>query len=77
MPWDKSTQYFYDPVGNLLKVIDRDGNPTTYTYDAINRRITITDAQPATTTLPVRPGRQSDSRSPMPMATPRPLPMTR
>ena len=37
------------------------GNPTTYTYDAINRRLTITDAQPATTSYPVRPGRQSDS----------------
>jgi hypothetical protein len=30
-PLDKMTQYFYDPVGNLLRVLDRNGNPTTYT----------------------------------------------
>jgi YD repeat-containing protein len=31
-------------VGNLLKTIDRNGNATTYVYDAINRRISVTDA---------------------------------
>ncbi len=30
-PLDKMTQYFYDPVGNLVRVLDRNGNPTTYT----------------------------------------------
>ena len=31
------TQFQYDPVGNLVKIIDANGHATQYTYDAVNR----------------------------------------
>jgi RHS repeat-associated protein len=36
---DAVTEFFYDPNGNRLAVIEPNGNPTTYGYDVINRRI--------------------------------------
>ena len=32
-----STQYEYDPNGNLISKLDANGNTTTYTYDKLNR----------------------------------------
>ena len=31
-------------MGNVIGTTDGDGNPTSYTYDALNRRVTMTDA---------------------------------
>ena len=41
--------------GQPLKIIDREGNPTTYSYDAINRLLTTTTALPATTAFQYDP----------------------
>ena len=38
------TQYRYDEVGNLVRVVDPLGNATSYAYDKLNRRTVRTDA---------------------------------
>jgi RHS repeat-associated protein len=40
----KATTTTYDPVGNVLQTVDRNGHVAANTYDADNRRITTTDA---------------------------------
>ena len=49
---EKNIQYTYeyDKVGNIIKQIDGNGNITTYTYDAIGRQLTKTNALGQTTT---------------------------
>jgi len=38
-----TTNYQYDPMGNLVKVIDAAGNQTTMVYDTLSRKIKMTD----------------------------------
>src|SRR5260370_1152559 len=40
----------YDAVGNTVATIDARGNRGTYTYDALNRQVTATDALSHTVT---------------------------
>jgi RHS repeat-associated protein len=44
------TQYFYDQLGNVNKIIDPRLNETTYLYDERNRLNTVTNAQNKTAT---------------------------
>jgi RHS repeat-associated protein len=44
-----ATRTEYDKLGNVTATIDANGNPTDYTYDALNRRISVKDAQSALT----------------------------
>ena len=48
---EKITEFEYDSVGNLVKVIDAMGFETEYAYDENNNRITQTDANEHTTTM--------------------------
>ncbi|HEV2123430.1 MAG TPA: DUF6531 domain-containing protein, partial [Chloroflexota bacterium] len=42
-------QFEYDPNGRLQKIVDADGNPTTYAYDGTSHRLsTVTDARNVT-----------------------------
>lgn len=38
------TSYEYDEIGNLISVIDPEGNTTNYTYDAFDRMSSVTNA---------------------------------
>jgi YD repeat-containing protein len=46
-----TTVYEYDDVGNLVRMIDPNGHPTTYTYDGLNRLVATTDAEEHTVHL--------------------------
>jgi RHS repeat-associated protein len=37
------TRYRYDPSGNLIEQVDPEGRRTSYTYDALNRLLAVTD----------------------------------
>ena len=39
----KTISYTYDPVGNIIGVVDPDGMPINYSYDAVNQVIDATD----------------------------------
>ena len=41
----------YDPVGNVKTITAPNGNVTTYTYDALNRRISETDSDGPVSTI--------------------------
>ena len=45
-----TTGYTYDTVGNLLSLTDPNGNPSTFTYDALNRLTKAEDAAQQITT---------------------------
>jgi len=38
-----TTIYEYDPLHNLVKVIDHAGNQTTMVYDTLSRKVSMTD----------------------------------
>ena len=42
----QTTRYTFDNVGNLLKVEDALGRITSFTYDALNRKTSVTQADP-------------------------------
>lgn len=48
---DHSYDYQYDAAGNLTKAIDPLNRETTYTYDALNRRKTVSDGKGNVTTF--------------------------